>query len=425
MQKTSVLIIGAGAAGLMAANELAADHTVTVLEAQSRIGGRIHSISSGKYVIEGGSEFIHGDLAVTMGLLKKAGYSALPVKGKMYRKENGAFIEQEEMIEGWDDLLKKMKRLEQDTTMDKFLETYFGQETQAAFRKHILNFTEGFDIADPAKVSVKSLYKEWAAGEGENYRLPHGYGSLALYLQQQAESKGCTILTGKTIKKVVHVPGHVTLLSDEGEEFHADKLLITVSLGILQSTGKKGSLFFSPPIPQYITAAQNIGFGQVVKVILHFNEIFWQSDAAFIFSDEIFPTWWPGNADGHFMTGWAGGSKGDSLSGETDEVILKKALASLAAIFDMPVARLAETLQHAAIFNWHKNEYTAGAYSYATLTTDEARTLFNTPIAETLFFAGEGLYTGEAPGTVEAALISGKEAAKKIRKASHVSPAEI
>jgi monoamine oxidase len=36
------------------------------------------------------------------------------------------------------------------------------------------------------------------------------------------------------------------------------------------------------------------------------------------------------------------------------------------------------------------------------------------PINGTIFFAGEGLYEGVSPGTVEAALISGKEAAAKI-----------
>ena len=43
-----------------------------------------------------------------------------------------------------------------------------------------------------------------------------------------------------------------------------------------------------------------------------------------------------------------------------------------------------------------------------------ARKILNIPIQETIFFAGEALYEGNAPGTVEAALVSGREAAKKI-----------
>jgi monoamine oxidase len=40
----------------------------------------------------------------------------------------------------------------------------------------------------------------------------------------------------------------------------------------------------------------------------------------------------------------------------------------------------------------------------------------NTPVSNTVFFAGEALYNGKYPGTVEAALQSGKSVAKQIKK---------
>ena len=58
-----VIVIGAGAAGLVAASELAeAGLSVTVLEARERMGGRIYTLNDVKrrFPIELGAEFIHG-----------------------------------------------------------------------------------------------------------------------------------------------------------------------------------------------------------------------------------------------------------------------------------------------------------------------------------------------------------------------------
>ena len=72
---TDVLIIGAGAAGLAAAKELAdAGIKVTVLEARNRIGGRIYTHhEEGEIPIELGAEFIHGRAPEIFDVLHKSG----------------------------------------------------------------------------------------------------------------------------------------------------------------------------------------------------------------------------------------------------------------------------------------------------------------------------------------------------------------
>ena len=78
------VIIGAGAAGLSAARDLAkAGHTVLILEARDRLGGRIwtrHGIDTA-LPIELGAEFIHGESPPTQGLLEEAGETSVEMHG--------------------------------------------------------------------------------------------------------------------------------------------------------------------------------------------------------------------------------------------------------------------------------------------------------------------------------------------------------
>src|SRR3981081_4812086 len=88
------VVIGAGAADLMAARELGrAGRKVTVLEARDRCGGRIHPLPATKfgYPAEGGAEFVHGEAPVTRALLREAGLSLLPIQGTQWTGEDGTF----------------------------------------------------------------------------------------------------------------------------------------------------------------------------------------------------------------------------------------------------------------------------------------------------------------------------------------------
>jgi monoamine oxidase len=69
-----VLIIGAGAAGLIAAKTLhTAGFDVAVCEGRDRIGGRIRTERRGGKTIELGAEFIHGKPQSTLALAREAG----------------------------------------------------------------------------------------------------------------------------------------------------------------------------------------------------------------------------------------------------------------------------------------------------------------------------------------------------------------
>ncbi len=87
-----IIIVGAGAAGLMAAKKLSgAGFKVCVLEARNRMGGRIYTINDLQLAIpvEGGAEFIHGNLEVTFNLLKEAGIDKQEIKGEVWQVREG------------------------------------------------------------------------------------------------------------------------------------------------------------------------------------------------------------------------------------------------------------------------------------------------------------------------------------------------
>ena len=76
---------------------------------------------------------------------------------------------------------------------------------------------------------------------------------------------------------------------------------------------------------------------------------------------------------------------------------------------------LEELVVHNIVCDWQKNELAEGGYSYSLPESGKARKILNAPVEETVYFAGEALYEGKAGGTVEAALLSGRSVARRIR----------
>src|SRR5277367_3107701 len=98
---THFLVIGAGAAGLMLARELAsAGKKVTVLEARDRCGGRIYKLPEEEfgYAAEGGAEFVHGAARVTRAVMREAGLSLSPRGGTRWSTRSGALLPDDSLI---------------------------------------------------------------------------------------------------------------------------------------------------------------------------------------------------------------------------------------------------------------------------------------------------------------------------------------
>src|SRR5437660_224157 len=134
MEKFDVIIIGAGAAGLMAAKILCdAEKKVCILEARDRIGGRVHTLHKEGFTkaVDAGAEFIHGELPLTIKLLKEAGIEYHNMEGGLWQLKNNVLVKREDFIEHADQLIKKLKELDQDMSIAEFLQKYFPEDRYA------------------------------------------------------------------------------------------------------------------------------------------------------------------------------------------------------------------------------------------------------------------------------------------------------
>ena len=207
-----------------------------------------------------------------------------------------------------------------------------------------------------------------------------------------------------------------------GRRYVARQALLTVPLGTWQNApGAPGHLELVPALPAHRLAVAQLGFGSVIKVLLEFDAAFW-TDAGrplpalgFLLSDAAVPTWWSQLPDARpLLTGWLAGPAARAHRATPDDELLTRALAALAYLLDLPAAALRPRLRAHRIVNWGADPWARGAYTYATVDDAAARQLLNEPVADTLFFAGEGLYAGPAMGTVEAAFASGQQQAQRM-----------
>ena len=325
MEKSEILIIGAGAAGLMAAYKLAEKgKKVTVLEARNRTDGRIHTIENESFFqhAELGAEFVHGDLPVTLGLLEEAGIAYSPAGGEMIRYSDDKFSEDEQFIEEWDLLIKKLNDLNHDISIAYFLSEHFPGDQYKKLRDSVWKFVSGYDTADPHLASAFALRKEWQnEDEDAQHRIDKGYCTMISYLADKIKAHDGHIYLNSIVKEVDWKPGDVKVITTDGLIYSAEKLLIALPLGVLQAEkGETGAITFHPAIKEQSLAVNDIGFGAIIKFLLEFDHVFWESNLVtklagkslkhmgFLFSDEQVPTWWT-QAPKHspLLTGWLGG----------------------------------------------------------------------------------------------------------------------
>jgi monoamine oxidase len=417
---THFMVVGAGAAGLMAARELArAGKRVTILEARARCGGRIYPLPAEEfgYPAEGGAEFVHGAAAVTRAVMREAGLSLLPRGGRRWSTRTGALAPDESSLPHAGRFYRALAEVKADLPIAEFLETNFADRRYDELRRSITRTVEGYDAADPHRASTLALRDEWMTrDDGEHGRIGKGYGALIEHLASECCRHGAALHLGAAVTAIDDARGRVSVRCRDGATFEADAAILTVPPPLLSE------IALPPAARERAAAAADIGFGNVVKFLFRFARNWWAdhggrdlADLSFLLSDAAVPTWWTQYPAGNpVLTGWFAGPKADRVSSLTEAELIDMGLASLAEIFDLPVDRISRDLVASRAINWGNDPFARGAYSYATPRTRAAQSVLSEPNADAIFFSGEALYAGPDMGTVEAALASGQETAQAI-----------
>lgn len=442
---SDVLILGAGAAGLTAAIDLArAGLRVEILEARDRIGGRMFTRLDPtlNHPIELGAEFAHGLPPEIWLPIQRHNLHTTEVDGDLWCSLDGN-LQQCNFFAQADKILAAMNDNGPDESFLDFLARRFPDAKHAEAKQWATNYVSGFNAANPAEVSVHWLVNNQRAEEQieghRAFRIKGGYQSLINIFRDDLLNAAARagmhsqlpIRLNAIAQSIRWRTGSVEIetQTENGiETLTAQHALITLPLGVLQAPQ---SVHFDPPLPaDKQSALQKLTMGKVVRVTLCFRHPFWDairpngkrrslSDLSFLFSrHELFPTWWTEMPE-HLpiITGWAPASSPEKLAGMTDDQIINQALDALSSLLRVTKSHVESQLVSAYFHNWDNDPFSRGAYSYAKVGGEGCQQVLGSPLDNTLFFAGEHTDTTGHNGTVHAAIASGHRASKEILRA--------
>ena len=432
----NVLVIGAGSAGLGAAQELMYKGcNVKVIEAQNRKGGRIHTIDLGDNKVDLGASWIHG-IGPGAGPLKRwkgiispiyniaqiYGIKTVPTwKNEDYAEESfywykspnttldpEVVLDMNDEIEDWVDEEQDSAKVS-DSLADLMKGFDYGSTTDSKLIfDFCMNYLYSQDNAAESYELSGRYFNDYEQFDGSELILPLGYSQIIDIL-----SKDIEIIYEKVVNEIEYSNGKVNVSTKDGTTYTADKVIVTVPLGVLQS----GSINFNPPLSQSKTQAiQRLGYGTMDKLWLEFEEAFWTNDKNMDWINYVSDN--PGvfvqtlNVDKYFkkplIVMFNVGDAAMQYSELTDQEVLENAMSIIRKWYP----NAPDYLRYART-NWSKDEFAQGSYSYIKVggsTSDcDAYSEFESTQG-LVFFAGEAT-TCDLLGTVTGAYISGVDAA--------------
>lgn len=428
-----VIIIGAGACGLKVASDLHSKGIKPlILEARNRVGGRILESKIDPHV-ELGAEFIHGEARLTKRILQKKQSSFYSLNYSYLQITHGKVQKSPHFWERITKVLSQIKLGEKDVPFQQFLENARGIEEND--KKLAASFIQGFNAADLKKVSSHSLKENIDQVSDPSTRAlarpTNGYGALVETLKKRIVQ---SIQLQMVVQKIDWKPGEailsgINLAIKEPFQLKAKKVVVTVPLGVLKASEENsfGKIEFTPVPNGLSEILDRYEMGHVVRLVFEMNSRFLDEYPHFentliAAPDHQFTAWWctRTNEGKIFVTAWAGGEKaikmGKKLPGEHQQ----QAVLEFAQLCKTTLNKMRSRILSIHEHDWNHDPFSLGAYTYPTFSNSKTPPTLQTVWSDTLYFAGE-LFDPIHNGTVEGALNSGKQTARKmIRSFSNV-----
>lgn len=340
----------------------------------------------------------------------------------------------------WDQLQEQAKEIEdklKELESSPPSDVYLSSKDRQILDWHFANL----EFANATPLSNLSL-KHWDQDDdfeftGNHLTVRNGYSCVPVAL-----ADGLDIKLNAAVSKVeynhrgVEVKVYNPRQASQTNTYHADVVLCTLPLGVLKlsaapSSSQVNTVQFSPPLPDWkISAIQRLGFGNLNKVVLCFERIFWNPQANLFghvgsttaSRGELFLFWNLYKAP--VLLALVAGEAAAIMENVTDDVIVGRCIAVLRGIFGQSgVPQPKETV----VTRWRADPWSRGSYSFVAVgSSGSDYDLLASPVIPPnaqgvsvtsgparVFFAGEHTIRNY-PATVHGAFLSGLREASRI-----------
>lgn len=411
-----IVVVGSGISGLAAASKLKEKgYTVTVLESQDKVGGRMRTNRSLGVAFDEGASWIHGiDGNPITTLAQQAGMETFFTDDNSidYFDFNGAPISDSTFSTTEKEFYAILDTLKNRGSINQSFETVFSTLYPDKFNNRLWKFFLStyvtFDRGDLNNLS-SLLYNEGEEFGGIEKIATNGYDTIPNFL-----AKGLNIQFNQRVSKIDYSGSKVSI-EHNGKLTQADYVIVTVPLGVL----KANAIQFVPALDvTKQTAIEKVGMNCVNKFLLTWDRAFWDDVQYITYTPEerdkfnYFVNVKKFHPNVNALMTFAYANAGRLTEAQTDAQVIESIMVQLKNIYGNSIPNPTKMLRT----KWQSNVNSFGAYSYTAVGTEMRH--FDDLAKEIngkVFFAGEHT-NSDYFSTAHGAYLSGIREADKLIK---------